>query len=416
MAHKVSTDTVRLAYIGNVVPDRIEYREGNYSHAANMWQINAINALSKHGLKPSLVLSQRPTRTYKHSKRLLSKSHSDYLNDGLKIKLLPFINYSFLRPITIGAAIIFYLLQWGWSIRNQNFNKVVFVYNLLEPPGIIVLFGAKLIRAKVVCCVNDIYVPGDTVPNTLFWKFAFQLQKWVLPRCDGRIVITDAIALDFAPGKEYIRAEGAVEDDVLKKFTHLSEHKEIKENDKNLFVIVAAGSLTQLNGFDEIINGFLLTKNPNYRLVIAGAGNLQTNVIQAAQSDGRINYLGHLSFTEVLKLYETADCIINMRLTKRFNTNYVFPSKIFEALASATPVITTCPGHVAQEYRDIALLLTEETPQALTEAIDLVAGLSQIERQKIGTAAAQYIRAHNTWTMIGKKMLEYILNVVESRS
>ncbi|MEZ4733814.1 MAG: glycosyltransferase [Caldilineaceae bacterium] len=416
MAHKVSVDTIRLAYVGNVVPDRSEYREGNYSYAANMWQINALNALIKQGLKPSLVLSQRLTRTYQHSRLLISKPRSDYLDNGLKVNLIPFFNYSLLRPLTISIAILFYLLQWGWNVRNRNCSKVIFLYNLLEPPGFIVWLGAKLIKAKIICCVNDIYVPGDTVPNTLVWNFAFRLQKWVLPRFDGRIFITDAIASDFAPGKEYIRAEGAVEDSVLEKFMHPLGCQRTEKNSKNRFVIVAAGSLTQLNGFEEIVDGFLRTQNPNYRFVIAGAGELQPNVIRAAQRDMRIEYLGRLPFAEVLKLYKDADCIINMRLTKRFNTKYVFPSKIFEALASATPVITTCPGHVAQEYKEIAFLLTEETSEALAKTIDLVAGLPWVERQRIGTAAAQHIRTHNTWTTMGKKMTEYILNVIEFRS
>ncbi len=75
-------------------------------------------------------------------------------------------------------------------------------------------------------------------------------------------------------------------------------------------------------------------------------------------------YLGadYFAKTPVLPVFRsmvdnTADVLIDMRLTEALNTKYSFPSKLMEYLASGTPVITTCTGHVEEEFADIAYLL-----------------------------------------------------------
>jgi glycosyltransferase involved in cell wall biosynthesis len=179
---------------------------------------------------------------------------------------------------------------------------------------------------------------------------------------------------------------------------------------------VATGNLSELNGFKEIIEGFTQTKNPSYRLQIAGAGALQDKVAEAAKSDPRIEYLGQLPFVEVLELYKSADCLICMRLTKRVDSRYFFPSKLFEYLASGVPVITTRTGHVESEYQNIAVLLYEETAEALAHKMDEVAQLPLETRRTLGKAAAQYMRENATWDKVGENVAEYIVRLLGSDS
>ena len=75
-------------------------------------------------------------------------------------------------------------------------------------------------------------------------------------------------------------------------------------------------------------------------------------------------YLGadYLAKTPVSSVFRsmvdnTADVLVDMRLTEALNTKYSFSSKLMEYLASGTPVITTCTGHVEEEFADIAYLL-----------------------------------------------------------
>ena len=413
MAGKLRVGDTRLVFVGNVVPDRPEYREGNYSHAANMWQTNLLTALAKQGLAPALILSQRLTRSYRSSKILLSPPASDVLDNAMRVSILPFINYVVFRQVTIGFAVLFNIVAWGWQREQRGKSKVVMSYNLLEPSGIFTWIAGRLIGATTVCCLNDINTIGRTMPDTLADRVALWIERKTIPLYDGRTVVADAIADDFAPGRSYLRVAGAVEESILAQYEKLPADESLQHS---TFNFVATGNLSELNGFKEIVEGFTQTKSPCYRLQIAGAGALQDKIEEAAKSDPRIEFLGQLPFVEVLELYKSADCLICMRLTKRVDTRYFFPSKLFEYLASGVPVITTRTGHVESEYQNIAVLLYEETAEALAHKMDEVAQLPLVERRILGRAAARYMRENATWDKVGENVAEYIIGLLGSDS
>jgi glycosyltransferase involved in cell wall biosynthesis len=68
-----------------------------------------------------------------------------------------------------------------------------------------------------------------------------------------------------------------------------------------------------------------------------------------------------------------------------------------EYLASGVPVITTCPGNVAEEYADLAYLLNDETPTALANLILKVEAIPTEQRFARASVAREYIVNHKTW-------------------
>ncbi len=413
MAEILNAAELRLAFVGNVVPDQPEYHEGNYSHAANMWQTNLLTAIARHGLVPTLILSQRLTRSYRSSRILLSAPSSAILGNGMSVRILPFVNLVVFRQLTVGLAVLFNIVIWGLQREQRGKPKVVMAYNLLEPAGIFLWLAGRLIGAVTVCCLNDINTVGGTMPNTLANRIALWIERKTIPLYDGRTVVADAIAHDFAPGKSYVRVPGAVEDKVL---AQLAEHTWTDSTNHPTFNFVATGNLSELNGFVEILDGFALTTDPAYRLQIAGSGALKERIENAAKTDRRIQYLGQLPFAAVLELYRSADCLICMRLTERFDTRYFFPSKLYEFLASGVPVVTTRTGHVESEYRNVAVVLYEETAEALAQKMGEVAHMPAAERRALGQAAARYIRENATWDKVGEKVVGYIASLAQHRS
>jgi glycosyltransferase involved in cell wall biosynthesis len=325
----------------------------------------------------------------------------------MPVRLLPFINFVGIRQLTVGIVVLLSLIAWVWHPKRRNRQKIIFMYNLIEPPAIFAWLAGYLLRATTICCINDINVFGHTIPDRLIYRLAFWIAHKSIPLFDGRIVITKDIADDFARGHSCLIVPGAVDENLLNRFAKTAQ----RTCHSPIFKIVMAGNISELNGIKEVIEGFKLTSNPNYRLSIAGSGALQPLVEAAAETDSRIELLGYLSFEQVLALYEEADCIVNMRLTKRLKSNYLFPSKLFEYLASGKPVITTCPGHVADEYSQIAILLHEETAEALRIAIDTVAAMSCEERQRLGEKAVQHMREHSTWNAVGWQMVSYMMSI-----
>ncbi len=399
---------IALAYVGAVVPDRPPFNDDPaFSRAGNMFQENLLEAMKESGLLPSLILSQRPLRAFPRSTSLRVSSGQTELSSDLLVQLLPFVNLPIVRPLAVGLAVIAHLIRWSWQQPRET-RKVVYTFNLSEPPGLFTLISARLIGAKVVASMNDIYIPGDLVPNTLSRRLDFWLQKKIIPRFDGLVVVNKRIIEDFAPSSPFVRIEGGVAQKVLER----SEKKPdgLKAKDAP-FTIVSAGSLTEANGFIELLEAFPLLQGNNYRLRIAGSGPLEERIKQATQEDPRIEYCGYLDFDGVWALYESADVLINMRLTKKIKTDYFFPSKTFEYLASGVPVISTCIRHIEEEYADMVFLLREETPQALAQMIERVAALSGEARTRKGRAAREHVRTHSTWEAQGKRIVEFIYTI-----
>jgi glycosyltransferase involved in cell wall biosynthesis len=125
--------------------------------------------------------------------------------------------------------------------------------------------------------------------------------------------------------------------------------------------------------------------------------------------------IGYLSFEKLMELYASADVLINMRLTKTLKTEYFFPSKVLEYLASGTPVITTCTGHVEEDYSGFVFLLKDESPQGLARIIREVAAMEPDSRVQKGRAAQAYIKKHKTWAVQGQRAFEFIRDLCYSK-
>jgi glycosyltransferase involved in cell wall biosynthesis len=397
--------SVALAYVGAIVPDRPPYNGSPFSRAGNMSQHSLLSGFISAGLNADIVLSQRPLRAYPASRVLWQRGEWVTLDNGLPAYLVPFVNLAVIRPLTVGLVILARLLAWNWQRRRVP-HRVVYVFNLTEPSGLFCWLGARLGGAKVVAWINDINVPGQTVPATWPRRLDFWLQKKIIPSFDGIVAVSDLIIQDFAPGTSYIRVAGGVRPQVLEYFANAP--REGREELDGTFTVVFAGSLDEANGVSELLQAFSLLTDPRFRLKIAGAGPLEVEVRDAVQADPRIEYCGYLSFDQVLELYATADVLVNMRITKRLDTQYFFPSKLIEYLATGVPVITTCTGHVGQEYADVAFLLPDESAQGLAEILGHVAGLPVQERIQRARMAQARIYERNTWDAHGRRVLDYI--------
>ena len=101
-----------------------------------------------------------------------------------------------------------------------------------------------------------------------------------------------------------------------------------------------------------------------------------------------------------------------MRLTEALNTKYFFPSKVMEYLTSGVPLISTCTGHMEEEYGDFCYLLRDETPQGLADTIRYVASLDPEERIGRGRKARAYMAKNKTWDAQGNKLFKYICETV----
>lgn len=403
---------VKLAFIGSIVPDEPAFHTPAFSRAGNMCQQNLLISLMHAGLHPSTILSFRPEQSFPGGRCLWIGKEQISLSEGMSIDSLPFINITPLKQIMIGLGTLWALLLWAWRMRHTP-HRVVYTFNITVPSAVFTLLGAWITRSKAVAMIYDINVPGETVPSTCFYKLDYWLHKKLLPLFDGLVVITDSISNDFASKIPFIRVEGGIKNELVQRFTNVTR-KTKNGNAKSPFILVVAGGLDEANGISVILEAFSLLEGDDYRLDIAGTGPLEDIVRQAANKDERINFQGFIPFDEVLKLYDSADVLVNMRLTKAINTRYFFPSKIMECLTSGVPVISTCPGHVTEEFSDFAFLLKDERPVDLANMIKYVASLAPDIRADKAAKAQEYMIRNKTWDVQGLRVVKFINSLFES--
>lgn len=396
------TEQLSLLYIGAVVPDEPEYQTPAFSRAGNMCQLSLLKGFQNAGLTPEDILSIRPICSFPGSGQILVAGHKAVADNSVNINCFPFLNITPLKQFTIGIVTFCAIIKWGLSIRNKP-RRVIYTFNITNPPGFFTLLGARLTGSKCVAMIYDINVPGETLPATLLIKLDYWLHKILLPAFDGLVVITNSISEDFARNVPFIRVEGGINDELVQRYSAV-DRGNCPKQDKP-FKIVTAGSLEEANGILVILDAFSLLNRPDFELHVLGSGPLEGVVRKAALNDQRIVYHGFIPFEKVLEVYDEADVLLNVRLTKNMNTKYFFPSKIMECLTSGIPVITTCPGHVAEEYAEFAFLLKEEDPETLAQMIEYVSLLPEDDRRDLANKARNFMLQNKTWNVQAQRII-----------
>jgi glycosyltransferase involved in cell wall biosynthesis len=392
------TPPVALVVVGTFVGDGSRFQGPAFNRAGQMFQAELVRGLSEAGLVPSAVYSLEPVPAFPRMPRLVGRVGLLAATSGIRVRLIPFLNVHPLKVLTAGISTLAMLVAWAWRHRGQP--RVMCVINLTMPPGVFVWLAARATGSRAVVSVLDVWRPGGIVPDTWKWRLDFAMQRWLLPRFDGHMVVSRAIAEDLIPGRRVCLIEGGVPADRVGP-----PPADVRAGPP--FRIVLAGTLEPYNGVELIARAMALLPD-EYELIIAGAGSRAAYAADLAARDPRVSFRGFLSFEEVVDLYRSADLLLNARLTKAVDTRYFFPSKLMELLASGTPVLSTCTGHVESEYGHVLYLLREETPEALAVRIQEIRAIDPAERERLGLRARDFMLREKTWDRQGERLARYI--------
>jgi glycosyltransferase involved in cell wall biosynthesis len=394
-----------LVVVGTLVGDEPRFHGPAFSRAAQMFQDELARGLADAGVDLTRIYSIRPLAAFPRSAHLIGGPGQVRTRSGLTVRLLPFINVQPLKALTAGVSTFAALVAWAW--RHRGHRRVIHCINLTMPPGAFVLLAARLTGSKASVSLLDVWKPGALVPDSWAWRLDFWFQRFLIPRFDGLMVVSQATIDDLAPGRRACVLEGGI---APGPFT-AEPVRRVGHADEQPFRIVLAGSLEPFNGVELVLDAFARLPS-GYELVVAGSGSMADLVRAHAERDSRIVYQGFLDFEGVLELYRSADLLLNVRLTRAIDTRYFFPSKLMELLASGTPVLSTCTGLVEDEYGAVAYLLRDETPEALASRIEDIAGLPSADRVEVGRRAHAFMLSNKTWTRQAARLADYIRHEV----
>ncbi|MCX5831445.1 MAG: glycosyltransferase [Deltaproteobacteria bacterium] len=398
-------ESMAIAFLGPVLPEDMCNRTPACNVSGNKLQINFLNALRKaSGVSPTIV-SFLPIGMFTKSRKLFVRSGPLSFNNGLRGRLIPFINVLFLKQLTIGLVSLLILMNWHW--QNRRTRRLVLVYNVYLPMSLPVLLATKLSGGKAVAFVADF--PHNLSFNFQGWKGMLQrinlwLESLSLAHFTGIIPLTQSVGEDFAPGRPMMVMEGGVDPDDVGAKSHPVEVPSAER------ICLFSGTLNEINGIDLLLRAFRLIPDPNFRLWIFGKGPLEAEVRAATQQDDRIVYRDFLPNAEVLRYQRQATVLLNARPTNQLITRYTFPSKLIEYMLSGRPVITTALSGIPKDYFDFIYVLFDETPEGLSRLLIDVCAKPAFELYELGGRAQEFILQTKNWSIQGRRVYEFICN------
>lgn len=394
---------ISIAFLGALVPDEPSFQNIAFRRSGIMVQSGIVKGLAALNIKHK-IYSLRPVPSFPLHKKIIFKKEIIQYTEQSKLILVPFINILFLKTLTSSLYEFFALL--GWAINNLNKKRVILVYNTYTPPLPLVYLIGKITNSKVAAILYDLGMPPKQLKLNNTKKFIYRnvefFAKLIIPRIDGRIVINENIANDYAPGKHYLLIDGGIGDDIINR---LFELKVKNHRDKTKYLL--AGSISPINGTRLIGETLDINTNPNIQIFFAGNGRDEEYVKQIIQKDRRIVYKGMLSLDELFELYEEVDVLINLRVTEE-EDKYLFPSKIIEYLTIGKYVISTGIGHIKSEYGHMCKVIDKPTPESLSQILNSVHNMTNAELYEKGQKSRNFMIETHTWNIQSKKILEYM--------
>jgi len=396
---------LKILWIGKHANDEIfkeMAKKGYKDPAAQLSQDNLISALDRMGIAvdtinafnvPSdyydiYVMPQKWSRTGSSTDVSVGYTNIKYFSHVLITKALR-------KEIKV------------WAQKNNDEKVIIIVYGMQSSLMSAAILAKKLIpNSKVIQIVPDLPQHMDT--NMSFIKKVLKEIDWIgikslMNSIDGFVLYTKHMAnfLGLAPS-EWMLMEGSINQDDIKNY---------KSKEKNLerTIVMYSGKIDKKFGVIELLEATKLISEPNFEFWFTGHGNAIDILENYIKYDSRIKYLGFLpTRDDLLEKQSEATMLMNMRLPTEYGSSYCFPSKIFEYMASGTPVLSFKVDGIPDEYYEYLIEMKSTNPMDIAEKIKETGRLSPEERRNIGQKSKEFVREKKNSFVQANKVLDFI--------
>lgn len=335
------------------------------------------------------ALSSLPV-SRRNSKKIFFKKREEY-KKNIDYTYISLINLPFLRS-AFRFVSIYNNLNRIYKKKNIDF---IVVDSLNYSLSLAVAVFVKIKKVKLLTTITDIPYYLNRMKNGKSSVKKILLEKiyeYVLKSSYGHIILTEYMkeAIDDSY-KKYFLIEGIADD----------EMKEIDKTcyyDLNNYICLYSGALDEIYGIKNLVDAFIILSenNRNIELHLYGDGDCKEYIESVASFCTLIKYFGVVENTEVVKKQIASSLLINPRPTNGEYTRYSFPSKIIEYMSSGTPVLTTKLPGIPQEYEDFLLLIIDESPIGISNAILNSINLGHEKLYQIGSESKAFVMEYKT--------------------
>lgn len=371
MIHATKQNEVSILYVGFLFPDKLRTLINNqtYPQAATQRFGEALicTLRSVYAAEAIKIISVAPLNDYPDNKLIIAPSYK-WIIDGIEAKLMSFINIVCLKHLT--RFIITYISVLRWTIKTSKNRRIIISHGLVSAQLWSVYLGQVFYRSTLCAYITDdtgVSLNGEPLLVIALRKIDKNIVMMALQRMSGVIAMTNKLAEKLAPGIPFSIIPA------MYNFNPKLSFLEVKDSCK-LFNIVFSGGVNKDNGIELLLESFKRADKEDWRLIIAGKGDMEAEVQKAALVDYRIDYKGFVEIEELSEIYKVADVFVNLRLTSSAITDLGFPSKLIEYVGTGKPVISSNLPTLTNEFRQHLIILKSEDPIS-----NLIEHLKQIQ-------------------------------------
>ena len=394
---------MRILYIGTVASDKVMNNIYKYckdrkpSMSSIVFDRNVATGLAQQC--ETEVFSMIVAPSFPSCSKLCVNGKAEKI-DKLPVKYIPYINIPGLKYFIFEFKLFLKILKW--NIENKTDEKVIVLsanHAFFNRPA---SFMKKKFGTKVYSIFTDLpelEMSYSNKTSNLKKKILSFYQRNNQKRneeLDGYVFLTEAMDKKInKKRKPSIIVEGVIGDDVV------SEGKSAKKN-----AIMYAGTLNEKFGIKNLLDAFMKIKDDTLELWLYGYGDYDEKIREVAKIDNRIKFFGQRKREEILKAEQQARLLVNPRQNNDEYTNYSFPSKTMEYLASGTPVLTYKLDGIPKEYDNYIYYVDGNSVDDLRSMIEKLISKPQAELDKIGEKARKWVLENKNIEAQTKKILE----------
>ena len=402
-----STENTSYLFIGGLFPkdheaEILENSIGSVQNAANVLQWNFVDGFDQNLDKPITILNAVYIGSY--PKRYKVKNIAPYHFShapGANDYEIGFCNLSVYKHFSRTKNVKKFLKRW--LLENRDKKCVIFGYAMTT----FILSAMEFAKKNHDNVINCLIVPDLPEYMNLGQRSSTLysiLKSWSIRKMNSQkkyvdkyVLLTDQMH-DHLGVKDYIVVEGIASD----KYDGIERTKTDEKT------ILYAGGLNVKYGILDLVDAFMLTNNPNYRLVICGSGNAESYITEAAKKDGRIEFKGQTPHYDVLKLQVSATVLVNPRKNTETFTKYSFPSKNLEYLSSGTPLIAYKLDGIPEEYADYIQYVSDDSIESLSRKLVEICEMDDTERIRLGLRAKEFALSRKNSKSQVARVLDFV--------
>lgn len=178
--------------------------------------------------------------------------------------------------------------------------------------------------------------------------------------------------------------------------------------------ILYSGTFAKKDGVEYLLKAFLLVQKKGYscRLIMTGKGQpSDMKVLELVKDNPDVQYKGMVSDRELVETLLDCDILTMTRENSKFS-NYGFPFKLSESLATGNPVIATNVSDVGKyvKHMESVYLVQPECVEEIANGIIYYLENPQNALQ-IGQNGLNVMKKHFSIEGVGKKFIDFLVNI-----